>query len=106
MPPKARIEILKGVIYDARRIYNSAKGAYGMGPIDRWRDPVVGDPAFYEECLAPLVQKLDSYLPLIKADMPDADVLKVAEEALPIWRDIRHVVARLRTRYLARRLGK
>ena len=106
MPPKARIEILKGVIYDARRIYNSAKGAYGMGPIDRWRDPVVGDPAFYEECLAPLVQKLDSYLPLVKADMPDEDVLKVAEEALPLWRDIRHVVARLRTRYLVRRFGK
>ena len=106
MPQKARIEILKGVIYDARRIYNSAKGAYGMGPIDRWRDPVVGDPAFYEECLAPLVQKLDSYLPLVTADMSDEDVLKVAEEALPVWRDIRHVVARLRTRYLVRRLGK
>ena len=106
LPPKARIEILKGVIYDARRIYNSAKGAYGMGPIDRWRDPVVGDPAFYEECLAPLVKKLDSYLPLVKADMPDEDVLKVAEEALPLWRDIRHEVARLRTRYLARQLGK
>ena len=106
LPIKARIEILKGVIYDARRIYNGAKGAYGMGPIDRWRDPVVGDPAFYEECLAPLVKKLDAYLPLVKADMPDEDVLKVAEEALPHWRDIRHEVARLRTRYLARRLGR
>ena len=106
LPPKARIEILKGAIFGARRIYLGACKPYGMGPVDRWRDPAVGDPAFYEECLAPMVGRLDTYLPLVKADMADEDVLKVAEEALPHWRDIRHEVARLRARYLARRLGR
>ena len=106
MPEKARIEILKRVIFAVRKSYLSAKGAGGMGVIDRWRDNALGDPAFYNECLAPLVAELDSYLSLVKVDMSDEDVLKVAEEALPRWRDIRFEVARLRARYLADKLAE
>jgi tetratricopeptide (TPR) repeat protein len=106
LPPKARIEILKGVIFDARKIYLGATGAYGMGPVDRWRDPVLGDKEFYDECLAPLVAKLDSYLPLVKPDMSDEDVVKIAEEALPLWRDIRQEVELRRERYLLRKMGR
>ncbi len=106
MPEKARIEILKRVIFAVRKSYLSAKGAGGMGVIDRWRDSALGDPAFYNECLAPLVAELDSYLPLVKVDMGDEDVIKVAEEALPRWRDIGFEVARLRARYLADKLAE
>ncbi len=106
LPPRARIEILKGVVFDARRIYMGAKAAYSMGPVDRWRDPVLGDGDFYDQCVAPLLERLDAYLPLVTADMADEDVLKVAEEAVPGWRDIRHEVARLRAQYLRRKFSK
>ncbi len=106
MPAKARIEILKRVIFAVRKSYLGAKGSGSMDVIDRWRDSALGDPAFYDECLAPLVAELDSYLPLVKVDMSDEDVIKVAEEALPRWRDIRFEVARLRARYLAAKLAE
>ncbi len=51
--------------------------------------------------MQPLVDRLDSYLALVKVDMSDDDVLKVADEALAGWRDIRFAIARLRARYLA-----
>ena len=106
LPEKARIEILKRVIFAVRKSYLAAKGAGGMGAVDRWRDPTLGDPAFYAECVAPLVEKLDAYLPLVKVDMADDDVLKVAEEALPGWRDIAFTVARLRADYLAKEIAE
>ena len=101
MPEKARIEILKRVIFAARGSYMSAKSKGNMGHVDFWRDKERGDPEFYAQCVAPLVGKLDAYLPLVKVDMSDEDVLKVAEEALPGWRDIGYTIARLRTSYLA-----
>ena len=106
MPEKARIDILKRVIFAARGSYASAKSQGNMGYVDFWRDKERGDPEFYEKCVAPLVAKLDTYLPLVKVDMSDEDVLKVAEEALPGWRDIAYTIARLRTNYLADKLAE
>ena len=101
LPEKARIEILKRVIFHVRKTYASAKSKDGMGAAGRWADAVLGDPEFYKKCVEPLLAELDAYLPLVKMDMSDEDVLKVAEEALPRWRDIEYEVARLRTRYMA-----
>ena len=106
LPEKARIEILKRVIFHVRKTYASAKSKDGMGAAGRWNDAVLGDPEFYKKCVEPLLAELDAYLPLVKVDMSDADVLKVAEEALPRWRDIEYEVARLRTRYMADKLAE
>ncbi len=105
MPEKARIDILKRVIFAARNSYSSEKAQYSMGCIDFWRDTERGDPEFYAKCLAPLVKELDTYLPLVKVDMSDEDVVTVAEKALPAWRDIRYTVARLRASYLASQIA-
>lgn len=47
--------------------------------------------------------RLDSYLPILKEDMSDADVIRLSDEVLTDWRDIKFIVARLRARYLAER---
>lgn len=69
-----------------------------------WQDPVLGDVDFYQKKVAPLVAKLDSYLPLVKAGMSDADTEKVFAEALPGWRNIRFTVERHRREYLEEKL--
>ncbi len=106
LPEKARIEILKRVIFHVRRGYQAVKSKDGMGAVGRWNDAVLGDPEFYKKCVEPLLADLDAYLPLVKVDMSDEDVLKVAEEALPRWRDIEYEVARLRARYMADKLAE
>ena len=106
LPEKARIEILKRVIFNVRKTYVAAKSKDGMGAAGRWNDAALGDPEFYKECVAPLLRELDAYLPLVKVDMTDEDVAKVADEALPRWRDIAHEVARLRARYMADKLAE
>ena len=108
LPEKGRIAILKHVIFKTLAQYNSEKRTTGAkeGVIDHWLDGAVGDLDFYNEVVKPLVEKLDSYIPLVKTDMSDADVIKVADEALAGWRDIRFTIERLRAQYLAEKLGE
>ena len=103
MPEKARAAILKRQLFRAAKGYRDEKYSAGghVGVIENWSDPVVGDPDFYKACLAPLVERLDSYLPIVREDMSDADVIRLSDEVLADWRDIRFTVARLRARYLA-----
>ncbi len=106
MPEKARIAILRRQLFRAMASYKRQKstGGSGEGVLDHWKDPAVGDPEFYRECVAPVVAELDQYLPRVKSDMTDDEVLAVADAALVGWRDIRYTVARLRAEYLARLL--
>ena len=108
LPARGRIAILKHVIFKTLSQYNAEKRTTGAaeGVIDHWKDGAVGDLDFYNEVVTPLVEKLDGYIPLVKVDMSDADVIKVAEEALPAWRDIRFTIQRLRAEYLAEKLAK
>ena len=45
-------------------------------------------------------------MPLVKADMTDAEVNKVYNEALFGWNNLRHLVAAERRKYLAAELSK
>ncbi len=105
MPEKARVAILKRQLFRAAKGYRDEKYSGGghVGVIENWSDPVVGDPDFHKACLKPLVERLDSYLPILKEDMSDADVIRLSDEVLADWRDIKFIVARLRARYLAER---
>ncbi len=102
--PKAAAAIRRIVLKKASDVYWSAKSARSNGCIEFWKDPVLGDPAFYNECLKPLVARLDSYTGRVKANMTDEDVMDVYEHAAKDWMNIEFIVSRLRTRYLERTL--
>ena len=56
--------------------------------------------------IEPLQTRLSSYLPRVRADMSDADVAEVFDNAAIEWMNIDYIVARLRRDYLdARRTG-
>ena len=66
----------------------------------------MGDTAFYNEKVAPLIQKLDSYLPLVTANMNDETVDTLFFEAVPAWNEIRYTIEDLRREYLEEKLSK
>ena len=53
----------------------------GEGVLEHWSDPSVGDPAFYKECLAPLVEKLDDYAARVVPGMTDAGLVRQFNQA-------------------------
>ena len=70
---------------------------------DRWADPVVGDPAFYEASLKPLEAELKAYAKRVTPEMTDADVNDIYEHAVPRWIGLKHVIDRLRREYLIKK---
>lgn len=106
MPQKARIEILKRCIFAAAKHYRDQKRTshHGEGVIDHWKDESVGDAKFFELCVKPFVERLDSYLSLVRTDMTDEDVLKVSREALHDWFNIEFIIGRMRSEYLKKGL--
>ena len=96
-----RRRILRPAVIAACRAYEAEKGP--TGACGRWRNAEVGDPAFYESVLAPLVEKLDAAAARVSADMDDATVDELAATALPAWHDFKFEVQRLRADHLLRR---
>ena len=81
------------------------KTSFGMfeGIIDHWKDPAVGDSAFYDEVVSPIELKLDAAQQKIVPDMDDRTVLELAEKVYPQWVNLRHVIGRARAAYLIRK---
>ena len=106
LTPAQRAKILKPLLFRAWNAYKKElNGAHGYeGAIVHWRDTAVGDTVFYASKLLPLVKRLKPYEDLMKTDMSDADVLNIAEEALPLWHNVAFEVGRLRAEYLANRI--
>ena len=102
--PKAAAAIRRIILKKAADAYWNAKSARSNGCIEFWKDPELGDPAFYAECIAPLVARLDPYAGRVKHDMTDADVMDVYENAAKDWLNIEFIVSDLRRRYLERTL--
>ena len=99
--PKAAAAIRRIILKKASDAYWNAKSGRSNGCIEIWKDPELGDPAFYAECVAPIVARLDPYAGRVKADMTDEDVMDVYEHAAKDWLNMEFIVSRLRTRYLA-----
>jgi hypothetical protein len=95
-----RLRILRTVLVAARREYESEKRP--TGACGRWKNAEVGDPAFYEGVLKPVVEKLDAAAARISAEMDDATVEELAKTALPSWHNFKFEVQRLRADYLLR----
>ena len=104
LPVEAQTAIKRKLIFKALANYQAEKrtGHHQEGVLDFWMDPVIGDTAFYSLHLEPLVKQLDTYIPLVKADMSDADVEKVFLEAVPAWNNIPYIAADLRRQFLAK----
>ena len=97
-----RRRILRPVIVAARKSYDAEKGPTGACGL--WQNAEVGDPAFYERVLKPLVEKLDLAAARVSADMDDATVDELVRTALPAWHNFRFEVQRLRADYLSQSL--
>lgn len=102
--PKAAAEIRRGILPRARDAYNFAKNPGRNGCLEFWKDPELGDPEFYGECVAPLLARLEPYAARVNAEMSDADVMDVYENAAKDWLNIDFIVSQLRTRWLNRKL--
>ncbi len=101
------LKIKKRIIFAARKAYLKEKATNGRyhGAIDRLQnDAHLGDPEFYNACAAKIIEKLDSYLPLVKTDMDDAAVNKVFNEAVPGWFEITFILSDLHRKYLEQQL--
>ena len=81
--------------YDREKTYGRVNGCLG-----RWADDATGDPAFYEQCLKPLVDELDGYGKQLAFDMSDAALDEICAKALPKWHAIRRLVDDAREAYL------
>jgi hypothetical protein len=107
-----RARILRAQIFKAANAYKAEKVARVGIPggqesvFDFWRDPELGDPAFYEAVVRPLEERLDKGLEKVKVGMSDADVADVAQNYLQEWRDVRFTVGRLRAAYLNEKLSE
>ena len=108
LPGNARARILRRIVFRAANAYQREKKCENRfeGAIEKWSDPVLGDAEFYEARVAPYVEKLDKHLDLLKVDMSDADVIKVAEEALPCWRDIVFTLQRMHRDWIEEKLAE
>lgn len=73
------------------------------GCIGRWADRAIGDPAFYEAELKPLIDELDGYGRMLKLDMTEETLEEVVRQALPRWHGIRRLVDVARERYLRKK---
>ncbi len=104
MTPKVRSAIHRVLVYRALARYNAQKNFATGGAIGTWRDEELGDPAFYEQELKPLVEKLDAYAAEVKGEMGDALADRLFKEAVPLWYDFRYEADARRVRYLERQL--
>lgn len=104
LTPENLNAIKRGIVLSAKKKYHDAKQI--AEPVSRWNDPELGDPAFYQSQVAPLLDRLDKYEPMVKNDMTAADVETVFNEAVPGWMEIEFTVAALRRQYLEEKFLK
>jgi len=108
IPRKGMLDIKRRQIFKACAKFKAEKSTDGkhQGVIDFWKDAAVGDAQFYQEAVAPYVETLDAFVPLVKVDMSDADVELVFRQAVPGWNELRFKIAALRRQYLEKKLGE
>lgn len=108
----ARIAILRAQLFKAVTAYRQERSPHGSkasglqeGCFDHWADDGVGDSAFYEAKLAPLVAELDAVAEKVKVGMSEEDVKSIVENYLSTFVNIRQIVARLRSEWVVDRLS-
>lgn len=82
------------------RYYRNWRQLGRLDRFDKWADPGIGDPEFYNEVLAPIEKELAGYAAEVRQDMTDADVNRVFEAAYARWRGLAHDIDALRKEWL------
>ncbi len=95
-----RTKIKRALLPAAQRAYNRELNARNGGILEHWADPELGDPAFNQKVIVPFMEKYGEYVKMIKADMTDAEVNRVFDEAYDTLVNTRFVVQQLRSEYL------
>ena len=106
LPESARAAIRRRQINLAAAAYRREKTIeqHFDGVFSWWRDPYVGDAAFYENSLGPLVARLDSLAERARPEMSDAEVASFSDADLSALLDVRFEVARRRHDWLEARI--
>lgn len=100
--PKQLTEIRREIIYKALPVFKDERsGRGGQGVFSFWNDQDLGDQEFYKAKLAPLVDKLESYVKLVTPDMSDATVNELFLKAVPEWVNVKYTVSDMRQEWLA-----
>jgi tetratricopeptide (TPR) repeat protein len=102
LTPQNLSAIKRAIIFKAVTKYRAAKAI--TAPVGRWNDAELGDPAFYQSRVAPLLARLDRYADRIQENMTDAEVETLFNEAVPGWMEINHRVEALRAQYIEQKV--
>jgi hypothetical protein len=95
-------QIKRRIVFKAVQNYRSAKRVTGV--LGNWADTELGDPAFYNSKLEPLIKTMDAHAEKVKKEMTPAEAEVLFREAVPTWIEIDHRVATLRAQYLKEKL--
>lgn len=105
IPAEGLREIRIRQIVKAMKKYAEAKDLNNNGALVVWKDPVLGDPEFYEKDLKSLETELDSYVKMVdlKEEMKPETVEFLWNRAVPAWNEIAFRVAEKRRSWLENR---
>ena len=99
LKPAEIAAIRRRLVYDTYKTWNRS-GHEHLAEFDRWSDPVMGDPEFYEAVLKPVESELRAEAARVRPDMSDAEVNEVYEKGAKRWIGLRHEIDALRRQWL------
>jgi hypothetical protein len=107
LTPKQLSEIRRGIL--VRTVKGGWRNCHypndaSLDYFDKWADPELGDPEFYETCLKPLDEELAGYAARVKPDMTDDEVNEIYEKGLVRMKGLKYEIDRLRREFLGRKL--
>lgn len=105
IPEEARARIARRLLAKAVSAYRREKTSEKNfeGVFARWQDADNGDPKFYCEEVAPIVERLDAIVARVEAGLSDGQAIQMSGRELEELRDVRKTVARRRGIWLAKR---
>ena len=95
LKPQQRAAIYRALLLEAKNDFIIGDTA------DYWKDPELGDPAFYAAVVRPELEKVETWKKRIVPEMDDKTALELGQSALPAMRDFGFTIDCLRTRYTA-----
>ena len=99
LKPSEIAAIRRRLVYNTYKTWN--RGVRGTLPLfDKWADPVLGDPDFYETCLKPLEAELKAEAAKVAETMTDDEVNEIYEKGALRWIGLSHEIDARRRVYL------
>ena len=99
-----RRAVKRTLVREGLAAFRRARDPNANGCLDFWRDPKLGDRAFYFARLKALEDDLCAWAERAKPGMADADIDAVFDNAVFRWLNVDYIVARERAAYLEEQL--